>query len=175
MVKGLTITLTITYDPESLPDGASEEELYIAYWDSTEWVAVESTVDTEANTVSAELSHFTQFAVIGTVTPPVEEPVEEPVVAAVEELIEASTETPVEAVVEEVVEAPVQDTLDAPVEAAVEQTLEVEPLFDEVTIEEPVETPTEEITEAIEETGLGRAIMDRLYRASAKRSSISSI
>ncbi|MFC1978044.1 hypothetical protein ACFLWS_07280, partial [Chloroflexota bacterium] len=68
------ITLTVSYDPDSLPKGASEGELYIAYWDGSRWVALGSTVDTEANTVLAEISHFTQFALMGKLSPPVPPP-----------------------------------------------------------------------------------------------------
>ena len=59
------ITLTMNYDPESLPDGMTEDELYIAYWDSSQWLALPSVLDIEANTVSAQISHFTQFAIAG--------------------------------------------------------------------------------------------------------------
>jgi hypothetical protein len=64
------ITLTIKYDPARLPQGVAEEDLYIAYWDGSKWVAQASTVDTEANILSYELSHFSTFAVIGAVAPP---------------------------------------------------------------------------------------------------------
>ncbi len=64
------IALTIKYDPATLPQGVAEEDLYIAYWDGSKWVAQASTVDTEANTLSCELSHFSAFAVIGSVAPP---------------------------------------------------------------------------------------------------------
>ncbi|TSA54392.1 MAG: hypothetical protein D4R38_02405, partial [Dehalococcoidia bacterium] len=60
------ITLTMNYTPDTLPEGVNEEELYIAYWDGSQWQILESTVDTTAHTVSAKVSHFTQFAVIGT-------------------------------------------------------------------------------------------------------------
>ncbi len=59
------ITLTMDYDPESLPDGMTEDELYIIYWDSSRWQTLPSVLDTEANTVSAQISHFTQFAIAG--------------------------------------------------------------------------------------------------------------
>ncbi|MFC2056465.1 S8 family serine peptidase [Chloroflexota bacterium] len=66
------ITLTISYDPETLPEEVIEEELYIAYWDGSQWLAFESVVDTELYTVSAQISHFTEFAVISkpAVVPP---------------------------------------------------------------------------------------------------------
>ncbi|MFC2057088.1 beta strand repeat-containing protein [Chloroflexota bacterium] len=69
------IPLTMYYDAESLPEGISEDELYIAYWDGSQWLALESTVDTVTQTVYAEVSHFTQYAVLGTVPPPVTPPV----------------------------------------------------------------------------------------------------
>ena len=57
------LTLTMTYDPGEIPEGVAEEDLYIAYWDSSEWVILETTVDTVAKTVSCQVSHFTPFAV----------------------------------------------------------------------------------------------------------------
>lgn len=64
------ITLTIAYDPLTLPEDVAEKDLYIAYWDGSKWIALESTVDTTAHTVSCELDHFTIFAVIAPLTPP---------------------------------------------------------------------------------------------------------
>ncbi|MFC1921121.1 Ig-like domain-containing protein [Chloroflexota bacterium] len=66
------ISLTMCYDPETLPENVSENEMYIAYWTGTEWEAFESTVDTEAGTVSTETTHFTKFAIIG--KPPAPKP-----------------------------------------------------------------------------------------------------
>jgi hypothetical protein len=69
------ITLTITYDPSLIPEGVAEENLVIAYYneDSSQWIELDSVVNSEANTVSAKVSHFTIFAVIGyeVVVPPV--------------------------------------------------------------------------------------------------------
>jgi len=64
------ITMTLHYDPESSPGGATEDELYIACWDGSQWLALESAVDTGAKTVSANVSHFTQFAVLGKLPSP---------------------------------------------------------------------------------------------------------
>jgi hypothetical protein len=64
------ITLTMSYDPAELPEGVSEGDLYIVYWDGSQWVTLESTVDTAANTVSAEVAHFTEFAVMGKLPAP---------------------------------------------------------------------------------------------------------
>ncbi|MFC2044202.1 hypothetical protein ACFLT8_03285, partial [Chloroflexota bacterium] len=63
------ITLTMSYDPVSLPDGTTEDELYITCWDGSQWLALPSMVDTGANTVSAKISHFTQFALLGKLPP----------------------------------------------------------------------------------------------------------
>ena len=64
--------MIIGYDEEALPEGASEEDLFIAYYDEelAEYVVLDSEVDTEANEVTAQVSHFTLFVLAGTVTPP---------------------------------------------------------------------------------------------------------
>ncbi len=64
------ITLTMSYEPASLPEGMTEDELYIAYRQSSQWLALPSMVDTESNTVLAEITHFTHFALIGKLPPP---------------------------------------------------------------------------------------------------------
>lgn len=64
------ITLTIQYDPAGIPEDIAEEDLVIAYYDGAEWVEVDSEVDTEENTITASILHFTTFAVIGTPLPP---------------------------------------------------------------------------------------------------------
>jgi parallel beta-helix repeat protein len=63
------ITMTISYDPAAFPDGVAEKDLYIAYWNGSEWVALDTTVDTLTRTATCQLSHFTTFALIGTITP----------------------------------------------------------------------------------------------------------
>jgi transcriptional regulator with XRE-family HTH domain len=61
------ITLTFTYDPAALPAGADEANLSLAYFDTAtnSWVTLPDTiVDTSNHTASAQISHFTAFAVI---------------------------------------------------------------------------------------------------------------
>lgn len=60
------ITLKLMYDPSLIPTGAKEENIFISYYDvATEgWVALPSTVDTLNNQISAQISHFTFFAVM---------------------------------------------------------------------------------------------------------------
>jgi len=71
------ITLAFTYDPDKIPQGISEEHLFVAMWNEAagEWVELEGcTVDPETYTITAPVSHFTAFTVIAPTTPP---PVEE--------------------------------------------------------------------------------------------------
>jgi len=62
------ITLTWSYDPDSLPEGVAEGNLVIAYYDESadEWVEMDSEVDTESNSIMASVSHFTTFTILGT-------------------------------------------------------------------------------------------------------------
>jgi predicted lipoprotein with Yx(FWY)xxD motif len=69
-----SITLTISYDPAVLPEGVAEADLHIAMFDGTDWVALASTVDTAANTISASVGHFTRFAALGAMPPPTPTP-----------------------------------------------------------------------------------------------------
>ncbi len=62
------ITLTMHYNPATLPPGVFESTLYIAYWSGSEWQALQSTVDTKTETVSALLSHFSLYALMGKMT-----------------------------------------------------------------------------------------------------------
>ena len=58
------ITLTFSYDPADIPEGGTEEDLVIAWYDevSGEWVELEGcVVDPETNTITAPVSHFTAF------------------------------------------------------------------------------------------------------------------
>ncbi len=68
------IILTFTYDPDDIPEGVTEEDLVIALWDEEagDWVVLEGgTVDTETNTITAKVSHFTAFTVIAYTRPAV--------------------------------------------------------------------------------------------------------
>ncbi len=66
------ITVTFGYNPADLPAGLDEEDLVIAFWDITilEWVRLgDITVDPVADSISAKVSHFTDFAIIAFVRP----------------------------------------------------------------------------------------------------------
>jgi len=64
-------TLEYTYDPAKIPEGVSEENLVFAWWDAEagKWVELESTVNTEANTISAPVSHFSAFCALSYTRP----------------------------------------------------------------------------------------------------------
>jgi len=70
------ITFVWSYDPEALPEDVAEGDLALAYYDEadSEWVELDGAVDTEDNTITAYVDHFTTFAIIGAVTPPPPEP-----------------------------------------------------------------------------------------------------
>ena len=61
------ITLTITYDASEIPENTIEDKLVIAMWDDKvgDWVSLpDNAVDTETNTITAAVSHFTAFTVL---------------------------------------------------------------------------------------------------------------
>ncbi|HEY33033.1 MAG TPA: hypothetical protein G4O10_08010 [Dehalococcoidia bacterium] len=66
--------LRLSYDPEALAEqGITESSLVIHYWDSTEWVPVESQVNTDEHYVSADIEHFSYWTLLGETTPTEEE------------------------------------------------------------------------------------------------------
>ncbi len=60
-------SLAFSYDRSKLPEGVAEQELTIAYFDFTadKWIELATVVDRTQNTVTAPVSHFTAFAVLG--------------------------------------------------------------------------------------------------------------
>ncbi len=61
------IALEFSYDPSNIPAGVNEEDLVIAYYDknAAKWIKLASTVNTATNTITALVSHFTAFAILG--------------------------------------------------------------------------------------------------------------
>jgi hypothetical protein len=55
-------TLTLKYQTASLPAGASEQGLYIAFWNGTAWEKLSPTVNTTLKEVSAPVAHFSTFS-----------------------------------------------------------------------------------------------------------------
>ena len=57
------IELTLKYKLAEVPADTNESVLVMAWWDGDRWTFLDSTVDTAENTVTAEVSHFTPFAI----------------------------------------------------------------------------------------------------------------
>ncbi|MDP2744260.1 MAG: hypothetical protein Q8P00_04230 [Dehalococcoidia bacterium] len=69
---GSPITITMKYDPASLPAGAVEGSLTLAFYNATTgaWITLNNiVVDTTNHTVSGMTDHFTQFAVLSSRVP----------------------------------------------------------------------------------------------------------
>jgi hypothetical protein len=65
------ITFTYSYDPSGLPAGIEEADLAPAFYDTGigVWTNLPGTVDETKHTLTVLLSHFTTFAVMGTLPP----------------------------------------------------------------------------------------------------------
>jgi len=66
------LSLTLSYVDNDVPQYLSEEDVYIAYYDTTaeNWAPLTSQVDTQNNIVTAPVSHFTTFAIMGVAVSP---------------------------------------------------------------------------------------------------------
>ncbi|UCD53901.1 MAG: hypothetical protein JSU76_03075 [Dehalococcoidia bacterium] len=63
------IMLTLSYDPEELPTGVQEGDVYIGYYQDNEWDWLRyKNVDTENHRVTTQISHFARFAVLAPLT-----------------------------------------------------------------------------------------------------------
>jgi len=67
--QGATFTpqllLTLSYDPEELPEGVREDDLYVAYHNGAEWHKLPyKRVDTNLHSVTTQVYHFTTFAIL---------------------------------------------------------------------------------------------------------------
>jgi hypothetical protein len=59
------IQLTISYDPEELPEGISERNVYIACYQDTGWEKLlYKNVDTASHSVTTQINQFARFAVL---------------------------------------------------------------------------------------------------------------
>ncbi|MBI4052111.1 MAG: T9SS type A sorting domain-containing protein, partial [Elusimicrobia bacterium] len=61
------VTITLTYDPNALPQSLRDEDLKIHYWNplKMDWEPLESRVDTLSRTVSAQTTHFSIYTILG--------------------------------------------------------------------------------------------------------------
>jgi hypothetical protein len=60
-----SIALTLKYNLKIIPSKVNQHTLFIAYWDGHQWQSLPSTVNTSAEMVTAQVPHFTDFALIG--------------------------------------------------------------------------------------------------------------
>ena len=60
------VVLTIEYDEDSIPEGISENSLYIATWneEKQEWERAECTLDTETDCINTLLDHFSIYTIM---------------------------------------------------------------------------------------------------------------
>jgi len=63
------LILIITYDPAALPRGIEESSLFIAYWDGFKWAPLTATANIPNHSLTAGISHFTVYALIGHLAP----------------------------------------------------------------------------------------------------------
>ena len=60
------LLLTLSYDPEKLPEGVREKDLYFASHNGTEWCKLPyKRVDTNVHSVTTQVYHFTTLAILG--------------------------------------------------------------------------------------------------------------
>ena len=65
------LTLKMVYDLSGIPAGKNETDLKLGYWDGNKWQVLDSIVDPVNRTITAQVSHFSEYAVISVLPPPV--------------------------------------------------------------------------------------------------------
>ncbi len=63
------LAFVFQYDPANIPEGGSELNLIIGWWDGSEWHMLPTAINTVMNTVTAQVPHFTPFAILGKLPP----------------------------------------------------------------------------------------------------------
>jgi hypothetical protein len=60
------VELTFTYDSSILPEGFDENSLFVATWDTAHgsWLGMESAVNIDNNTITANINHFSIYCVL---------------------------------------------------------------------------------------------------------------
>ena len=59
------IKLSLSYNLEELPEGVRETDIYIAYYQDTEWKKLlYKNIDTERHKITTQIEHFARFAVL---------------------------------------------------------------------------------------------------------------
>jgi alpha-tubulin suppressor-like RCC1 family protein len=60
-----SLTLTFKYGSVNLPSGVAEDSLYIATYNGSSWERLSGSLNTSDNTISANISHFSYYALMG--------------------------------------------------------------------------------------------------------------
>jgi hypothetical protein len=63
------LNLTLTFNPDTFAQPLDETMLRLAYWSGSDWVTLESQIDITTGTIHAQISHFSQYALLGRVIP----------------------------------------------------------------------------------------------------------
>jgi hypothetical protein len=120
------ISVTIKYDPAKIPAGVTENDLFIALWDGTQWQTLPSTVDRVTKTVSAQVAHFTNIAMMATLPMIAPVPVPAPTPAPAPAPVPAPT--PVPAPVPPPAATPAPSPTPTPTPAPVPPAAPIEPM-----------------------------------------------
>jgi hypothetical protein len=97
------LMLTMKFLADKLPPRVVEKDLYLAYYDGTQWQPLESTLDSQAKTVSAKISHFSVFAMLGQLTPPTQPTITS--VSPPDNALEVAIDIPVTAIFSEALDS----------------------------------------------------------------------
>ena len=68
------ITLSLSFDPAQLPANVNEQDLYIAYYDGAQWQQLEGTLNSTTHKISANITHFSVYGLLGKISEPVVTP-----------------------------------------------------------------------------------------------------
>jgi hypothetical protein len=63
------ITFNVKFDPSALSAPDNAENLYLAYWDGSQWLKLDSQLDSAGQTVSSQIDHFSQYALFEKLPP----------------------------------------------------------------------------------------------------------
>ncbi len=63
------LVITLSCNGLALPEGVSEDDLYLAYWDGSKWSKLEATLDAATKTLTASISHFSTYALLAVLPP----------------------------------------------------------------------------------------------------------
>jgi hypothetical protein len=77
-LPGASVTLIFPYDPADIPNGYTEADLIVTYYDGSAWQTVPTTLDTLAKTLKVVVDHFSWWAPAVVLKSPVSGQVNEP-------------------------------------------------------------------------------------------------